>query len=189
MMVFVARNALAKQAFRTLPQFQTISLRESNLRLANQTGIFTLTDTINFVVFWFLGLRRATEMAILNANYMSRRLQGHYKILCRGSRGFVAHEFILDCRGFKNSAGVEVVDIAKRLQDHGPSLETALKVRNHEPPWWILLRFSVGFHAPTMSWPVPGTLMVEPTESESLEELDRFCDALIRKFHAHSFTF
>ncbi|OQV14271.1 Glycine dehydrogenase (decarboxylating), mitochondrial [Hypsibius exemplaris] len=100
------------------------------------------------------GLRRATEMAILNANYMGRKLSGHYKILCRGSKGFVAHEFILDCRGFKTTAGVEVVDIAKRLQDYG-------------------------FHAPTMSWPVPGTLMVEPTESESLEELDRFCDAMI----------
>ena len=101
-----------------------------------------LTGIVNFVVFWFLGLRRATEMAILNANYMSRRLQGHYKILCRGSRGFVAHEFILDCRGFKNSAGVEVVDIAKRLQDHGLSLETALE---NSKPWAPMMNFLAFF--------------------------------------------
>ncbi|XP_075683416.1 glycine dehydrogenase (decarboxylating), mitochondrial isoform X2 [Rhinoderma darwinii] len=100
------------------------------------------------------GLKHATEIAILNANYMSKRLEKHYKILFRGSRGFVAHEFILDVRPFKKSANIEAVDFAKRLQDYG-------------------------FHAPTMSWPVAGTLMIEPTESEDKAELDRFCDAMI----------
>ena len=100
------------------------------------------------------GLKFATEIAILNANYMASRLQGHYDILYTGNNGRVAHEFILDCRGFKASADISVDDIAKRLMDYG-------------------------FHAPTMSWPVAGTLMVEPTESESKEELDRFCDAMI----------
>ncbi|KAL4235543.1 hypothetical protein ACF0H5_003940 [Mactra antiquata] len=100
------------------------------------------------------GLREASEIAILNANYMSRRLDGYYKTLYRNDEGFVAHEFIMDCRDFKKTAHVEVTDIAKRLQDYG-------------------------FHAPTTSWPVVGTMMVEPTESENKEELDRFCDALI----------
>ncbi len=101
------------------------------------------------------GLREASEVAILAANYMANRLEGHYPLLYRGSGGRVAHEFILDCRQFRKSAGVEANDIAKRLMDYG-------------------------FHAPTMSFPVPGTLMIEPTESESKEELDRFCDAMIR---------
>ena len=100
------------------------------------------------------GLTQASKVAILNANYMAERLKDHYDILFRGSRGRVAHEFVMDCRAFKKSAGIEIDDIAKRLIDFG-------------------------FHAPTMSWPVPGTLMVEPTESESKAELDRFCDALI----------
>jgi glycine dehydrogenase len=100
------------------------------------------------------GLRKATAVAILNANYMAERLRGHYDVLYTGARGRVAHEFILDARPFKKSAGVEVDDIAKRLMDFG-------------------------FHAPTMSFPVAGTLMIEPTESESREELDRFCDALV----------
>ncbi|MBI0537086.1 glycine dehydrogenase (aminomethyl-transferring) [Roseomonas sp. KE2513] len=100
------------------------------------------------------GLTRATEVAILSANYVARRLEGHYPVLYRGSQGMVAHECILDCRGFQQGGGVMVEDIAKRLQDYG-------------------------FHAPTMSWPVAGTLMVEPTESEPQEELDRFCDAMI----------
>uniref|UniRef100_A0A8B9K9J8 glycine dehydrogenase (aminomethyl-transferring) n=1 Tax=Astyanax mexicanus TaxID=7994 RepID=A0A8B9K9J8_ASTMX len=100
------------------------------------------------------GLRHATEVAILNANYMAKRLENHYKILFKGSKGFVAHEFILDVRPFKKTANIEAVDIAKRLQDYG-------------------------FHAPTMSWPVAGTLMIEPTESEDKGELDRFCDALV----------
>jgi glycine dehydrogenase len=99
------------------------------------------------------GLRKASEVAILNANYMAKRLAPHYPIVYTGARGRVAHEFILDGRGFKK-AGIEVEDVAKRLMDYG-------------------------FHAPTMSWPVAGTLMVEPTESESKAELDRFCDAMI----------
>jgi len=99
------------------------------------------------------GLKRASEVAILNANYMATRLAAHYPIVYTGSKGRVAHEFILDGRGFKK-AGIEVEDVAKRLMDYG-------------------------FHAPTMSWPVAGTLMVEPTESESKAELDRFCDAMV----------
>ncbi|MBO74691.1 MAG: glycine dehydrogenase (aminomethyl-transferring) [Flavobacteriales bacterium] len=100
------------------------------------------------------GLRRSTEVAILNANYLKARLENDYSILYTGEQGTVAHEMILDCRSFKASAGVEVMDIAKRLIDYG-------------------------FHAPTVSWPVAGTLMVEPTESESLEELDRFVHAMV----------
>lgn len=101
------------------------------------------------------GLRRATQVAILNANYMSKKLEEHYKTLYTDpASGLVAHEFILDVRDFKRTANVEAVDIAKRLMDYG-------------------------FHAPTMSWPVSGTLMIEPTESEDKEELDRFCEALM----------
>ncbi|MFY7787707.1 MAG: aminomethyl-transferring glycine dehydrogenase, partial [Thermoflexibacteraceae bacterium] len=99
------------------------------------------------------GLQRATEYAILNANYIKERLSAHYPILYTGSNGRAAHEMILDCRAFK-TFGIEVEDIAKRLMDYG-------------------------FHAPTVSFPVAGTLMVEPTESESKMELDRFCDAMI----------
>jgi glycine dehydrogenase len=100
------------------------------------------------------GLKRATEITLLNANYLLCRLQEHYPILYTNQHGRCAHEFILDARPFAASAGVEAIDIAKRLQDYG-------------------------FHAPTMSWPVAGTLMIEPTESESKEELDRFVDALV----------
>jgi glycine dehydrogenase len=100
------------------------------------------------------GLKRATEVAILSANYIAHRLREHYPILYAGPGGMVAHECIIDCRGFAAEAGVQVEDIAKRLQDYG-------------------------YHAPTMSWPVAGTLMIEPTESESKAELDRFCDAMI----------
>jgi len=100
------------------------------------------------------GLTQATKVAILNANYIARRLEPYYPVLYKGKSGLVAHECILDLRRFKKSAGIEVEDIAKRLMDYG-------------------------FHAPTVSWPVPGTIMVEPTESESKEELDRFCEALI----------
>jgi glycine dehydrogenase len=100
------------------------------------------------------GLRRASEVAILNANYMAKRLEAHYPILYTGARGRVAHELIADVRAFKKTAGVEAMDIAKRLMDYG-------------------------FHAPTVAFPVAGTLMIEPTESESMAELDRFCDALI----------
>jgi glycine dehydrogenase len=100
------------------------------------------------------GLTDATKLAILNANYMAERLAPHFPILYRGQNKLVAHEFIVDLREWKQRADVEVEDVAKRLMDYG-------------------------FHAPTMSWPVPGTIMIEPTESESQEELDRLCDALI----------
>ena len=99
-------------------------------------------------------LTKATEVAILNANYMATQLEQHFKVLYRGHSELVAHEFILDVRSWKQTAGIEVEDIAKRLMDYG-------------------------FHAPTISFPVPGTMMIEPTESESKEELDRFCQALI----------
>jgi glycine dehydrogenase len=100
------------------------------------------------------GLKRATQVAILNANYIAARLRDHFPVLYTGANGYVAHECILDCRAFAADAGIQVEDIAKRLQDFG-------------------------LHAPTMSWPVPGTLMVEPTESEPRAELDRFCNAMI----------
>jgi glycine dehydrogenase len=100
------------------------------------------------------GLTTATQVAILNANYMAKRLEKHYSILYRGDSGLVAHEFILDLREFKDSAGIEAMDVAKRLMDYG-------------------------FHAPTVSFPVAGTLMIEPTESEAKSELDRLCEALI----------
>ena len=100
------------------------------------------------------GLKRATEVAILSANYIATRLRGAYPVLYSGPGGIVAHECIVDCRGFAAEAGIQVEDIAKRLQDYG-------------------------YHAPTMSWPVAGTLMIEPTESESKAELDRFCEAMI----------
>ena len=105
-----------------------------------------------------VGIRRATEYAILNANYMKVRLQQCYPILYTGKNGTAAHEFIVDVRPFKTSAGVEAEDIAKRLMDYG-------------------------FHAPTLSFPVAGTLMIEPTESEDKAELDRFCDAMIAIYH------
>ncbi len=100
------------------------------------------------------GVTRSTEVAILNANYIATRLSKHYPVLFTGNNGLVAHECILDLRPVKASAGIEAEDVAKRLMDYG-------------------------FHAPTMSWPVAGTLMIEPTESESKAELDRFCDAMI----------
>ncbi|MEJ6711339.1 MAG: beta-eliminating lyase-related protein, partial [Flavobacteriales bacterium] len=100
------------------------------------------------------GLREATEVAILNANYMSKKLEGHFKTLYKGTKGLVAHECIIDLRPIKAESGISEEDIAKRLIDYG-------------------------FHAPTMSWPVAGTLMIEPTESESLNEIDKFCNALI----------
>jgi glycine dehydrogenase len=101
------------------------------------------------------GLRASTENAILNANYIKARLAGHYDVLYTGTNGTVAHEMIIDCRDFKRTADVEVADIAKRLIDYN-------------------------FHAPTVSFPVAGTLMIEPTESEDKDELDRFCDAMIQ---------
>jgi glycine dehydrogenase len=101
------------------------------------------------------GLVSATQNAILNTNYIATKLKSHYEILYKGKDGLVAHECIIDIRPLKETAGIEVEDVAKRLIDYG-------------------------FHAPTMSWPVAGTLMIEPTESESLKELDRFCEAMIK---------
>ncbi len=103
-------------------------------------------------------LKEATCYAILNANYVASKLDPYYPVLYKGTQGFVAHECILDLRGLKKSSGIEVEDVAKRLMDYG-------------------------FHAPTISFPVPGTLMIEPTESESLQELDRFCQAMISIRH------
>ncbi|MCH2140561.1 MAG: aminomethyl-transferring glycine dehydrogenase [Phycisphaerales bacterium] len=100
------------------------------------------------------GLTTASDVAVLSANYMAKRLESHYAVLYRNEAGCCAHEFIIDLRPFDKSAGVKPDDVAKRLMDYG-------------------------FHAPTMSWPVPGTLMIEPTESESLQEIDRYCEALI----------
>ena len=100
------------------------------------------------------GLRKASSLAILSANYIAARLDPYYKVLFKGPNGYVAHECILDLTVFKGLTGIEVDDIAKRLMDYG-------------------------FHAPTISWPVPGTLMIEPTESESFEEINRFCNAMI----------
>ena len=104
------------------------------------------------------GAKKATEYAILNANYMKAKLKDYYKILYTGTNGYCAHEFIVDLRPFKTSAGIEAEDVAKRLMDYG-------------------------FHAPTLSFPVPGTIMIEPTESEDKGELDRFCEALIGIHH------
>lgn len=101
------------------------------------------------------GLKMSSEIAILNANYMAKILDGPYKILFKGSHGNVAHEFIVDIREFQHSTHVEAMDIAKRLQDYG-------------------------FHPPTVSWPVPGALMIEPTESEDKLELDHFCEAMLK---------
>ncbi len=104
------------------------------------------------------GVKKSTEYAILNANYMKATLEKFYKILYTGANGYCAHEFIVDLRPFKTTAGIEAEDVAKRLMDYG-------------------------FHAPTMSFPVPGTIMIEPTESEDKGELDRFCEALISIYH------
>jgi len=100
-----------------------------------------------------VGLKRASEVAILNANYIAKRLDPYFPVLFKGKHGLVAHECIVDLRQWR-SAGIEVEDVAKRLMDYG-------------------------FHAPTVSWPVGGTMMIEPTESEPKHELDRFCDAMI----------
>ena len=100
------------------------------------------------------GLTKATQVAILNANYIAKKLDPHFPVLYKGKQGFVAHECIIDTRQLKETAGIEPQDVAKRLMDYG-------------------------FHAPTVSFPVAGTLMIEPTESEALFEIDRFCDAMI----------
>jgi glycine dehydrogenase len=103
----------------------------------------------------YQGLKLASELAILNANYIAKKLSPHYPVLYKGKEGMVAHECIIDLREIKKTSGIDVTDVAKRLIDYG-------------------------FHSPTMSWPVAGTLMIEPTESESKGELDRFIDAMIQ---------
>ncbi len=132
-------------------------LNENNASVSSGPYGSALVLTISYAYIKMLGddgLRHSTAMAILNANYIAEQLKAHYPILYTGKNGRCAHEMILDCREFKKTAGIEVIDIAKRLMDYG-------------------------FHAPTVSFPVPGTLMVEPTESESLQELNRFIDAMI----------
>lgn len=119
------------------------------------SGLILLISYAYIKMLGPVGLKKSTEHAILNANYLKAKLEPHYPVLYTGENGRVAHEMILDCREFKKTAGVEVADIAKRLIDYG-------------------------FHAPTVSFPVAGTLMVEPTESESMEELDRFAEAMIK---------
>lgn len=133
-------------------------------RMESQTNIVAAAPygsaSINVISWMYIammgaaGLRRATEVAILNANYMAHRLKDAFPVLYTGRDGLVAHECIIDIRPMASRTGITVEDVAKRLIDYG-------------------------FHAPTMSWPVAGTLMIEPTESESKEELDRFCDAML----------
>jgi glycine dehydrogenase len=142
-----------------LPNHRTVSVsevsKETAISAAPWGSASILTISYAYIkMMGSVGLTNATKMAILNANYLKARLENHYPILYTGTNGTCAHEFIVDCRSFKQSAGVEVADIAKRLMDYG-------------------------FHAPTVSFPVAGTMMIEPTESENQAELDRFCDALI----------
>jgi glycine dehydrogenase len=147
---------VAPQLVPFLPNHPFISDSEPSTISAAPWGSASIL-TISWVYIALMGakgLKLATEVAILNANYMAHRLAPHYPILYTGKNGLVAHECIIDLHDCKAIAGIEVDDVAKRLMDYG-------------------------FHAPTMSWPVGGTMMIEPTESESKAELDRFCDAMI----------
>lgn len=147
---------VAPQLVPFLPEHPLAEVLEPNTISAAPWGSASIL-TISWVYIALMGakgLKLATEVAILNANYMAQRLAPHYPILYTGKNGLVAHECIIDLHDCKNIAGIEVDDIAKRLMDYG-------------------------FHAPTVSWPVAGTMMIEPTESESKAELDRFCDAMI----------
>ncbi len=147
---------VAPQLVPFLPNHPLEEIAEPNTISAAPWGSASIL-TISWVYIALMGakgLKLATEVAILNANYMAQRLAPHYPILYTGKNGLVAHECIIDLHDCKNIAGIEVDDIAKRLMDYG-------------------------FHAPTVSWPVAGTMMIEPTESESKAELDRFCDAMI----------
>ena len=151
---------VAPQLVPFLPKHPFISDSEPSTISAAPWGSASIL-TISWVYIALMGakgLKLATEVAILNANYMAHRLAPHYPILYTGKNGLVAHECIIDLHDCKAIAGIEVDDVAKRLMDYG-------------------------FHAPTMSWPVAGTMMIEPTESESKAELDRFCDAMIAIKH------
>jgi glycine dehydrogenase len=146
---------VAKQLVPFLPGH--FELKDKNHAVCSAPYGSASINTISWMYIAMMGatgLKTATEIAILNANYMAKRLGGYFPILYTGKSGLVAHECIIDCRPLSDQSGVTVEDIAKRLMDYG-------------------------YHAPTMSWPVSGTLMIEPTESESKVELDRFCDAMI----------
>lgn len=153
---------VAKQLVPYLPGHVDITNKDSNIHAVSSAPYGSASILlISYAYIKMLGangIRNATEYAILNANYMKTRLEKYYKILYTGKNGTAAHEFIVDLRPFKTSAGIEAEDVAKRLMDYG-------------------------FHAPTLSFPVAGTLMIEPTESEDKAELDRFCDALISIYH------
>ncbi len=144
-----------------LPGHPVVSIKEEKSQVTGAVSAAPWGSPSILVISWMyiammgtIGLTEATKLAILNANYMAHQLKDSYPILYKGQHGLIAHECILDLRGLKKSANIEVDDIAKRLMDYG-------------------------FHAPTISWPVAGTMMVEPTESESKAELDRFCEAMI----------
>ncbi|MBD2338366.1 aminomethyl-transferring glycine dehydrogenase [Calothrix sp. FACHB-156] len=144
-----------------LPGHAVISINKSTQHSQGAVAAAPWGSASILVISWMYiammgadGLTEATKVAILNANYIAKRLEEYYPVLYKGKNGLVAHECILDLRSLKKSAGIEIDDVAKRLMDYG-------------------------FHAPTVSWPVAGTIMVEPTESESKAELDRFCEALI----------
>ncbi len=153
---------VAKQLVPFLPGHVNIENKDTNIHAVSAAPFGSASILlISYAYIKMLGangIRLATEFAILNANYMRKRLESHYKILYTGKNGTAAHEFIVDIRPFKITAGVEAEDVAKRLMDYG-------------------------FHAPTLSFPVAGTLMIEPTESEDKAELDRFCDAMIGIYH------
>jgi glycine dehydrogenase len=154
--------AVADHLVKFLPGHSVVSINgKSSISAVAATPFGSASIlTISYAYMKMLGkdgLKSATEHAILNANYIKAKLKGYYNALYAGKQGFVGHEMIIDVRPFKE-AGIEVEDVAKRLMDYG-------------------------FHAPTVAWPVHGTLMIEPTESESKDELDRFCQALIQIFH------
>ncbi len=149
---------VAKQLVPFLPATERISNGGQVSAAPYGSASILLISYAYIKMLGYNGIRSATEYAILNANYMKVRLEQYYKILYSGKNGTAAHEFIVDLRPFKASAGIEAEDVAKRLMDYG-------------------------FHAPTLSFPVAGTLMIEPTESEDKAELDRFCDALISIYH------
>ncbi|MEB3181904.1 MAG: aminomethyl-transferring glycine dehydrogenase [Nostocaceae cyanobacterium] len=144
-----------------LPGHPVVPMHENNPKSLGAVSAAPWGSASILVISWMYiammggaGLTEATKVAILNANYIAKRLEDYYPVLYKGANGLVAHECILDLRSLKKSADIEIDDVAKRLMDYG-------------------------FHAPTVSWPVAGTIMVEPTESESKQELDRFCDTLI----------